>query len=220
MGTYETFDQSKNEYDLIDKKMRKKTKISHRILAEKVDLSGSCWCIIARLNIRSSFRSWNLQTLINRAGGMTIAPGGESTIHVEYHIAIRICLCRAPRLGIVTRLTKWKRCAASHSLAKEYKREAAFRVWIRSRRGGAGGDGRRWCWKAWKKTSKSRKLDRSKCFSVEPIKWVQEMDERESGQIVLERKFNVPILIRIFNKQCKKTAVLTMGIDFLSMTMV
>ena len=73
------------------------------------------------------------KTLINGAGGMTVAPGGKLTICKLYRIAIRIRLCDAPRRGIPTRSG-----ATSPSDAHEDKREATFCVGLSSGYGGAG----------------------------------------------------------------------------------
>ena len=83
------------------------------------------------------------QTLINGAGGMTIAPGCNLTIFIFYRTAIRIRLCDTPRNGIPINSG-----ATSPSDAHVDKREAAFYIGIRSGYGGAsrgggggGGDG-------------------------------------------------------------------------------
>ena len=73
------------------------------------------------------------QTLINGAGGMTIAPVGKSTICICYQISICIRLCHTPRRGIPI-----SSGATSPGVAHEDKREAAFCVGISSGYGGAG----------------------------------------------------------------------------------
>lgn len=74
-----------------------------------------------------------LQTFINRAGRLTIAPGGKSTISVDYWVAIRIRLCHAPRLRIIRWLISSGATIPSDAL--EDKRETAFN----SRCSGTGG---------------------------------------------------------------------------------
>ena len=67
------------------------------------------------------------QTLLNRAGHMTITPGGKTTILVGYWLARFIRLCDAPRLGIAINSG-----ATIPSDTLEDERETAFRIQVRS----------------------------------------------------------------------------------------
>ena len=82
------------------------------------------------------------QTLINRAGRMTIAPVGKSIIYIAYRIASLVRLCYAPR--IPRNITK--SCAASPSDERENKRETTLGNRVRSRYSVTGGVGGRCCW--------------------------------------------------------------------------
>ena len=79
------------------------------------------------------------QTLINRAGRMTIAPVGKSIIYIAYRITKLIGLCDTPWVGIPI-----SSGAPGPRDTLEDKREAALGIW--SRYGWAGGDVGGWWW--------------------------------------------------------------------------
>ena len=71
---------------------------------------------------------------------MAKAPGIDDwfTIdHIDYWKATKVCLCYAPRIASING------GAASISDAIVDERETAFRIWVRSRYGGAGGGAQR-----------------------------------------------------------------------------
>ena len=79
---------------------------------------------------------------------MAIAPSRKGTITVGNWMAKRISLCRAPWPGIPI-----NGGATSPGDSPEDKREAAFRIWVASRCGRAGGGTAGcwwWRWKAWR----------------------------------------------------------------------